>query len=375
MNIPFIDLKQQYESISSEIDAAIAKTLASSNYIMGPEIFRLEERMADYLGVKFALTCSNGTDALTLSLMALGVGNQEAIITSPFTFFASAESISLVGSTPIFSDIDPDTYNLDPILFDSKIEETLNTTSFNLKGIMPVDLFGIAADFQKINLLAEKHGLFVMEDAAQAFGADYDGKKAGALGDIATTSFYPAKPLGCYVDGGAVFTNDSDLYALLTSLRVHGQATSGDKYDNVPIGMNARMDTIQAAILIEKMKIFDDELSKRNMAAQHYTNHLTGHVKTPFIPENQQSTWAQYTIQVDDREKLKSDLAEKGIPTAIFYATPIHLSTAYQNLGYKKGDFPVAEAASKKVISLPMHPFLTADTIDMICDYIIDSIS
>ena len=240
---------------------------------------------------------------------------------------------------------------------------------------MPVDLFGLAADYKQINDIAKKYDLFVIEDSAQAFGANYHGKKACGLGDVAGTSFYPAKPLGCYGDGGAVFTNDDKLYDAMMSIRVHGQGISGDKYDNVRIGLNARMDTIQAAILLEKLKHYDDEIMLRNQVANTYSQNLHDKVLTPFIPQGQNSVWAQYSIQVEDREKLKADLAEKGIPTATFYPTPIHLSGAYSELTYKEGDFPVSERISKHIVSLPMHPFLKEQQIMSICNAVNKSVS
>lgn len=375
MNIPFIDLKTQYQQNKQSIARATSKVLEHGQYIMGPEIFELERALANYVGTKHALTCSSGTDALVLSLMSLDLTNDDAVFTSPFTFFASAESITLAGAKPVFVDIDPLTYNIDPIDLEHKIEKIVNEGKLNPRAIIPVDLFGISCDYKQINEIAKKFSLTVLEDAAQAFGAPYHNGKAGGLADIAATSFYPAKPLGCYGDGGAVFTNDSNLYETLVSLRVHGQASSGDKYDNVRIGLNARMDTLQAAILLEKLKVYDKELDLRSKVASHYEKRLSDHVKTPIVPKNQGSVWAQYTIQVSDRDKLKSDLNKKGIPTAVFYPKPIHLTAAYKFLDYKEGDFPITEKASKHVISLPMHPYLESKTIDYICDAVLASIT
>jgi UDP-2-acetamido-2-deoxy-ribo-hexuluronate aminotransferase len=368
MTTNFIDLKEQYKQHKRSIDLAIQTVLNHGQYIMGPEVRALEEQLSEYLGVKHTLACSSGTDALILPLMTKNLTKKDAIFTSPFTFFASAESITLAGGTPVFVDIDPNTYNIDPDELENRIKEVIANGQLTPKGIIPVDLFGATADYEKINTIAGKYDLFVLEDAAQSFAADYHGKKAGSLGDFGATSFYPAKPLGCYGDGGAVFTDDSSLHDEMVSLRVHGQATSGDKYDNVRIGMNARMDTIQAAILLEKLKIYDVEIKQRNVVADIYSSSLSDRVKTPTIPAHQGSVWAQYSIQVDDREKLKSDLAAKNIPTAVFYPIPIHLSTAYSHLGYKLGDFPVSESVSKKIISLPMHPYLDKATLKTICD-------
>lgn len=375
MSIPFIDLKTQYQQNKSNIDDAIHRVLDHGQYIMGPEVKELESQLADYIGVKHALACSSGTDALILPLMAKGIESGDLVFTTPFTFFASAESITLAGGIPVFVDIDPNTYNLCPNDLEKKIEQQLAKGTNRLRAIMPVDLFGLAADYTRINAIAKKHDLFVIEDAAQAFGAPYHGQKACGLGDVAATSFYPAKPLGCYGDGGAVFTNDDDLYEKMISVRVHGQGISGDKYDNIRIGLNARMDTIQAAILLEKLKHYDTEIEQRNRVAQTYTQNLSEHVKTPTTPEQQGCVWAQYSIQVDDREKLKADLNQQGIPAAIFYPTPIHLSTAYQHLGYNVGDFPVSEAISKKIISLPMHPFLEESKILDIVNAVNKSVS
>ena len=373
--IPFIDLKSQYQDHKTALDAAVQNVLNHGQYIMGPEVAELEEKLSSYIDTKHALACSSGTDALLLALMAKGVQQGDAIFTTPFTFFASAESISLLGATPVFVDIDPDTYNLDTRDLQEKINKILKDEELNPKGIMPVDLFGLAADYDAIQVIAEDNNLFILEDAAQSFGAPYKGKKAGALAEIAATSFYPAKPLGGYGDSGAVFTNNSELYEKLISLRVHGQATSGDKYDNIRIGLNGRMDSIQAAVLLEKLKIYDKELERRTEVAQRYTKRLSDACKTPIIALEQGSVWAQYTIEVENRERLKANLSEKGIPSNVFYPIPIHLSTAYEFMGHTIGDFPVAEKAAKHVISLPMHPYLEADTIDFICDAVLDSIA
>ncbi len=343
------------------------KVLAHGQYIMGPEVKELEAQLADYVGIKHCLACSSGTDALVVPLMAKGVGPGDAVFTSPFTFFASAESISLTGATPVFVDINPDSYNLDPGALEQKMQETINAGKLTPKGIIPVDLFGIAADYDAINAVAAKFNLFVLEDAAQSFGAPYKDRRACGLAEMAATSFYPAKPLGGYGDSGAIFTNDDALYDTMVSLRVHGQSTSGDKYDNVRIGLNARMDTLQAAILLEKLKVYDDEIVLRNEVAQHYTKRLKGILKTPQLPTDQGSVWAQYSVQHPQREKIRAALSDQGIPTAVFYPVPIHLSTAYRHLGHTSGDFPVSEAAAKQIFSLPMHPYLESAQIESIC--------
>ncbi len=375
MTIPFINLGAQYNIHKSAIDHAIHAVLDHGQYIMGPEVAILESALADYIGVKHVLACSSGTDALVLPLMARGLTKGDAVFTTPFTFFASAEAISLIGATPVFVDIDPETYNLDPIDLERKISDVKSHGSLRPKAIMPVNLFGIAADFNKINSVADKHQLFVIEDSAQSFGAPFHGKKACGLAHVGATSFYPAKPLGCYGDGGAIFTNDEELYKMMKSLRVHGQSTEGDKYDNKRIGLNARMDTIQAAILIEKLKFYDMEIQLRNNVAKQYGTLLCEQVKTPTIPHNQGSVWAQYSIQVKNRARLTRDLASVNIPTAIFYPIPIHLSTAFQHLGYQKGDFPVSEKIANHIVSLPMHPYLESRQIEDIARAVNQSVS
>jgi len=343
LNIPFIDLKKQYQDNREKLNGAILNVLEHGQYIMGPEVKELEEKLADYIGVKHVVACSSGTDAIVLPLMTKNLTKNDAIFTSPFTFFASAEAISLAGGTPVFVDIDPDTYNLCPTSLEKQITRVQKEGKLNARGVLPIDLFGIAADYDAINPIAKKHGLFVLEDAAQSFGAPYQNKRACALGDIGATSFYPAKPLGCYGDGGAVFTNDTEVYESMVSLRVHGQGKSGDKYDNVRIGLNARMDSIQAAILVEKLKFYDTEIQLRNELADRYNEALCDIVKTPFIPKGQKSVWAQYSIQVKDRQLVCSKLNEAGIPTAI-----------------------IAENVSKHIFSLPMHPYLDNDTFEYI---------
>ncbi len=370
MSVPFIDLKTQYQQNSESINKAVLAVLEHGQYIMGPEIRELEAQLAEFIGVKHTLCCGSGTDALQLPLMAKQLTASDAIFTTPFTFFASAESITLAGATPVFVDIDPETYNIDPVDLERKILATKAEGKLTPQGIMPVDLFGLAADYNAINALAKQHGLFVIEDAAQGFAADYHGKKAGGLADVGATSFYPAKPLGCYGDGGAVFTNDTNLYEELVSLRVHGQATSGDKYDNVRIGLNARMDTIQAAVLLEKLKLYPQEIIERNRVADSYSKHLAGLVQTPTVPKGQTSVWAQYSVQSNNREGIRAALQKQGIPVAVFYPIPIHLSTAYQFLGHKTGDFPISEAASKRIFSLPMHPYLSESEIQLIAEVI-----
>lgn len=373
MSIPFIDLKSQYLNHKTEIDKVIQNVLDHGQYIMGPEVKKLESALSEYIGTKHCLTCSSGTDALLLALMTKKLKSKDVVLTSPFTFFASAESISLAGATPAFVDIDKNTYNMDPSAIEATIEK-VKRQNLNPVGIMPVDIFGIAADYDLINHIARKHNLFVIEDAAQAFGAKYNNQKACGLAELAATSFYPAKPLGCYGDGGAVFTDNTDLYDQLVSLRVHGQSISGDKYNNIQIGLNARMDTIQAAILLVKLEHYDTELKLRNSVAEQYNYYLKDFVKVPFIPEQQSSVWAQYSIMVPDRAKVVNALQNKNIPTAIFYPLPVHLSGAYKHLYYQSGDFPVCEEVSKHIISLPMHPYLSETQIKETCETLISAL-
>jgi UDP-2-acetamido-2-deoxy-ribo-hexuluronate aminotransferase len=361
----FIDLNAQQLRIRPQIDAAIKRVLDHGQYIMGPEVGQLEKMLAEFVGVKHAIGCSSGTDALLLPLMAYGVGPGDAIFTTPFTFFATCEMIALTGATPVFVDIDPDTYNIDP----QKLEETIanfdqrstvNGEPLTPKGIIPVDLFGLPADYDAIMAIAEKHGLFVVEDAAQAFGATYKGRRAPGLAHVGATSFFPAKPLGCYGDGGAVFTDDDALAETIRSLVVHGKG--GDKYNNVRIGLNARLDTLQAAILIEKLKIYPEEIELRQGAARRYTEGLERSVPDltpPPVPEGYTSVWAQYTLSCRNREELQARLAQAGIPTMVYYVKPMHLLDAMSYLGGQVGDYPMAENSANRVISLPMHPYLT----------------
>ena len=361
------------------MDANIQKVLAHGNYIMGPEVKELEQKLAAYVGAKHAIACASGTDALLMALMAYGAGPGDAIFTTPFTFIATAEVISLLGATPVFVDIDPRTFNIDPAKLDQAIrslktnDPSLHPLPFNSslsthhsslipKGILPVDLFGLPADYDAINAIAREHGLFVIEDAAQSFGAEYKGKKACSLADIACTSFFPAKPLGCYGDGGMCFTADDHLAEHMRSIRVHGQG--GNKYDNIRIGINGRLDTLQAAILLAKFDIFPEEIHLRQEVAKRYNALLSSHSSlfTPHIAEGYKSAWAQYSVLARDethRAALLRHLQEVKIPSAIYYPKPLHLQTAYAFLGYEPGAFPVSEDAANRIFSIPMHPYLT----------------
>ena len=379
--IPLVDLAKQQHRILSEIEKGITNVLRHGQYIMGPEIKALEEKLAEYTGVEHVVCCSSGTDALLMALMAHDVGPGDAIFTPSFTFISTAEVVSLLGATPVFVDIDPRTFNMGPECLEKAILackennpaiyplpalHERSSTTLKPKAIIPVDLFGLPAEYDRINAIASKHGLFVIEDAAQSFGAEVHGKRACSLGDIGCTSFFPAKPLGCYGDGGAIFTQDGDLAERMTSVRVHGKGR--DKYDNARIGLNARMDTLQAALLLPKLEIFPEELAARNRVAKLYTEWLSPHeaLQTPYIPEGLQSAWAQYSILTDRREDMQSALKAKGIPTAVYYPKPLHLQTAFAGLGYEEGDFPASELAARRIVSLPMHPYLTDRQISMI---------
>lgn len=363
----FIDLAAQQERIREDLDRRINAVLAHGKYVMGPEVSELEQRLAVYVGVKHCIACASGTDALLLALMSQGVGPGDAVFTTPFTFIATAEAIALLGATPVFVDIDSRTFNIDP----DKLEQTIDLVTRGAKlspgmpddltprGIIPVDLFGLPADYDRINAIAAEHGLFVLEDAAQSFGAEYKGRTACGLAPIAATSFFPAKPLGCYGDGGAVFTNDDTIAEVLRSLRVHGQGTS--RYDNVRIGINGRLDTIQAAVLLAKLEVFPGEIERREEVARHYSGSLSNVVEVPTVPAGCRSAWAQYTVRSDGRHELISKLKEAGIPAAIYYPKPLHLQTAFASLGYEPGSMPLAERAAARVFSLPMHGYLSRE--------------
>lgn len=362
----FIDLQAQYKHLKKRIDARIQTVLDHGKYIMGPEVQEFEEQLSSYVGVKHSIGVANGTDALQLALMALGVKQGDAIFVPTFTFFATAEVVPLLGATPVFVDIEEGTYNICPVSLESAIKRTLKEGKLTPKVIIAVDLFGLPANYIALQRIADKYGLKILEDAAQGFGGSIDGKRAGSFGDIATTSFFPAKPLGCYGDGGAVFTNDDDLAEKIISLRVHGKGT--DKYDNVRIGLNSRLDTIQAAILLEKLAEFPRELALRQDVASQYRAALHNRFHVPHVPEGYVSSWAQYTIRPREgaREDCMSRLKDATVPTAIYYGKNMHEQTAFSSLGYKEGDFPVAEEMAKTVFSLPMHPYLTLEELNKV---------
>lgn len=358
----FIDLQTQYLKYKEEIDSQMKDVISNTSFIMGPKIGELESLLADYVGIKHAISCASGTDALLLALMTYDIQPGDEIITTPFTFIATAEVISFLKAKPVFVEIKEKSYNIDP----QKIREAITPQT---RGIIAVDIFGQCANYDEINKIAEENNLFVIEDAAQSFGAEYKGRKACSLTDMTCTSFFPAKPLGCFGDGGMIFTNDDEKATKLESLRVHGKGTH--KYDNIQIGLNGRLDTLQAAVLLAKFPHYEEEIAARNKIADLYTEQLKGHVITPHICENNLSVYAQYSIKAKDRDNLQKHLNAKGIPTAVHYPRPLHLQTAFSFLGHKEGDFPIAEEVSNEIISLPMHPFLNEADQKIITDEII----
>lgn len=357
----FIDLAAQYQHLKAKIDTRIQGVLNHGKYIMGPEVYELEERLAEYVDVKHVITCANGTDALTLCMMVLGIRDGDAVFCPTFTFFATAEVISLANATPVFVDSNEQTFNICPVDLEQRIIKVIEEGHSTPKAIIAVDLFGLPANYPEIQKVADKYNLHLIEDAAQGFGGSINGKKAGSFGELATTSFFPAKPLGCYGDGGAVFTNNDDYAELLRSYRVHGKGY--DKYDNVRIGMNSRLDTIQAAILLEKLIAFPKELVKRREVAASYERQLAAVYQTPQIPNGYESSWAQYTLRANNREKAIAKYEKQGMPTAIYYNTCMHQQTAFKELGYQSGDFPIAEKLAKQVFSLPMHGYMHTENL------------
>lgn len=364
----FVDLNAQQQGIRNKIEENIKKVLDHGRYIMGPEIKELEEKLAQYVGTRYAVGVASGTDALLIPLMAYGIGQGDAVFTTPFTFIATAEVIQLLGATPVFVDIQPDTFNLDHEKLDKVIQKTKNEGKLNPMGIIPVDLFGQPADYDEINKIAKKYNLFVLQDAAQSFGATYKGKKTCSHGDVAATSFFPAKPLGCYGDGGMIFTDKAGLYEKFTSIRIHGKGTN--KYNNVRVGVNGRLDTLQAAVLLAKLEIFDEEIALRQEVAERYEKGLKAPAKAPYVKDYNISVWAQYSILHPQRDAVIAKLEKQGIPTAIYYPTPLHLQEAFAALGYQKGDFPTSEEIADKIFSVPMHPYLSKEDQGKIIDII-----
>lgn len=351
----FIDLAAQQARIKDKIDAGIARVLAHGKYILGPEVQELEERLADYTGAKYCISVANGTDALQIAQMALGIGPGDEVITPGFTYIATAETVALLGAKPVYVDIDPKTYNIDPGLIEAAITE-------KTKAIIPVSLYGQPADFDRINEIAKKYNIPVIEDGAQSFGANYKGRKSCNLSTIACTSFFPSKPLGCYGDGGAIFTNDEELATIMRQIARHGQDR---RYHHIRVGVNSRLDTLQAAILLPKLDILDDEVSLRNEVAGRYTELLnsSGIDTTPFIEESNVSAWAQYTIRVDNRESVQEKLKAADIPTAVHYPIPLNKQPAVAEV---KASLPVGDKIASEVMSLPMHPYLTVNNLEKV---------
>lgn len=360
--IAFIDLAAQQRRLRADIDRAVAAVLDEGNYIMGPQVKTFERDLAAFCGAKHAISCANGTDALQLALMALGVGAGDAVFVPSFTFAATAEVVPLVGATPVFVDSDARTFNMDPESLKRAIGGA-RTKGLTPKLVVPVDLFGLPADLAEIESIAAEEGMSVLCDSAQGFGGTIDGRMTGTFGRVTTTSFFPAKPLGCYGDGGALFTDDTDLAKVLDSLRVHGKGA--DKYDNVRIGLNSRLDTIQAAILSVKLSVYADEIRARNEVATRYSQHLSNAVETPFIPEGYGSVWAQYTIKLTsaaERTAVQTALKAAGIPSMVYYALPLHQQSLYAGYPTDPSGVGVAEDLAQRVLSLPMHPYLEEET-------------
>ncbi len=364
MTIDFANLDKAFKEHEQEFKEATLEVMSSARYILGKETDEFEEKLREFTGSSYALGCSSGTDALLLALMALGIRSRNEIITTPFTFIATAETIACLGAKPVFVDIDEETFNIDASLIEAAITE-------NTKAIMPVSLYGQMADMDEINRIAEKYGLAVIEDAAQSFGALYKGKRSCNASAIGCTSFFPAKPLGCFGDGGAVFTKDQGLYEMMKAMRVHGQVK---RYTHKYIGMGGRLDNLQAAVLNVKMKYYEKDIARRQEVAKKYTQRLGAYLPTPVVKNNRTSVWAQYTVRVKDRNILQSKLKDAGIPTAVHYPIPMHIQECFSYLGYKKGDFPISEKCADQVMSLPMNPLLEDREIDYITTNLIKSL-
>ncbi len=372
----FIDLKRQYKELKKNIDKNIEKVLEDANFIMGSEVKELEGKLAEYVGRKYCATCGNGTDALTIALKVLDIKTGDAVFVPSFTFYSSSEVVSLEGATPIFVDVDERTFNIDVNKLESAIENVKKEGKLTPRAIIAVDLFGQTANFPEILKVAKENDLKVIEDGAQGFGGSINGKMACSFGDISTTSFFPAKPLGCYGDGGAIFTDDEELYNKILSIRVHGKGSF--KYENVRVGLNSRLDTIQAAILLPKLRAFEEyELSDRNKVAKLYTEKLSDLVVTPLVHEGYVSSWAQYTIILNSSEErsfVQNKLKENGIPSMIYYPIPLHKQKVYDGYSFNIDELCVTERLCNVVLSIPMHPYLKNDEIDMVVNTLRDAI-
>lgn len=372
----FIDLKRQYKVLKKDIDKNIEKVLEDANFIMGSEVKELEGKLAEYVGRKYCATCGNGTDALTIALKVLDIKTGDAVFVPSFTFYSSSEVVSLEGATPIFVDVDERTFNIDVNKLESAIEKVKKEGKLTPRAIIAVDLFGQTANFPEILKVAKENDLKVIEDGAQGFGGSINGKMACSFGDISTTSFFPAKPLGCYGDGGAIFTDEEELYNKILSIRVHGKGSF--KYENIRVGLNSRLDTIQAAILLPKLRAFEEyELADRNKAAKLYTEKLSDLVVTPLVPEGYISSWAQYTIILNSSEErtfVQDKLKEKNIPSMIYYPIPLHKQKVYDGYNFNLEELCVTERLCDVVLSIPMHPYLKNDEIDMVVNTLRDAI-
>ena len=371
-NIQFIDLQAQRAYLGCRIDDAIARVLAHGRFIMGPEVKILESRLSEFSNMARTVSCSSGTDALLLPLMAWNIGPGDAVFVPSFTFASTAEMVALLGGIPVFVDISPDSFNIDPGPLNRAIDEVKKDGALRPRAVIAVDLFGQIADYPELKKITDAHSLKLIADAAQGYGSTLGGKQAGFWADAVTTSFFPAKPLGCYGDGGAVLTNDASLADTMAALRVHGKGA--DKYDNVLIGINGRMDTLQAAIVIEKLAIFGEEIEKRNLVAGRYEAALKDHVGTPRVSDEVVSSWAQYTLIVDHRDRLQARLKDRGVPTAIYYPKPLHMQTAYKDYPVATDGLPVSEEMSGKVLSLPMHPYMAQDVQNYIISSVLEAI-
>src|ERR1700742_5169664 len=374
-SVPFIDIGAQRRRLGTSIDEAVARVLAHCQFINGPEVDELQKRLAEFSGAKHVVSCASGTDALLMVLMAKNIGPGDAVICPSFTFCATGEAVALTGASPVFVDVDEATFNMDAASLKRGVAAA-RKQGLKPKAVIPVDLFGQSADHDAISAVAEAEGLFILDDAAQGFGASYKGRKIGTWGHATATSFFPAKPLGCFGDGGAIFTDDAELAATLRSIRVHGQGS--DKYDNVRLGLTGRLDTMQAAILIEKLKIFEDEIVARNKVAERYARGLGNVVTVPRLAAGCSSVWAQYTIRLPqscDRDGFAAALKAQGVPTAIYYVKSMHQQTAYRDYPVAEGGLPVSEKLSDDVISLPMHAYLDEATQDRVIRAVRDAVS
>lgn len=359
MAIPFVDLKRQYAALKARIDANVHAVLDHGQYIGGPEVARLEEKLAAFAGARRCITCASGTDALQVLMMAEGVGRGDAVFVPSFTYTATAETILLLGATPVFVEVNARDFNIDTAHLEASIAGARSAGRLRPRAIVAVDLFGLPADYAALNRIAEREGLYLIADAAQSFGAEQGGSRVGALAPATATSFFPAKPLGCYGDGGAIFVEDAERAAQIRSICLHGKGS--DKYDVVRLGVNSRLDTIQAAVLLAKLEIFPDEIARRNRIARLYDEALRGTVETPPLPNDATSVWAQYTVKLDRRDEIQARLHSQGIPTSIYYPRPMHLQPAYCAFGGGEGSLPVSEELSARVLSLPMHGHMEED--------------